>query len=295
MGPDRVGLVPAGEHDPVDAVRAQVLDLVLEERPVGDRQHRLGRRVREGAKARALAAHQDDRDHETASARSPASRSTPPDRPDGRPTRTRTRPPRAWRGSSRLRPSTMSGVAIASRTARLAHSCRNSPHSVTITAASAPVTASSSESASSTPSPSARAGVPHRDRVVADHVGALGPQARRQHQARRLAHVVGVGLERQPEQRDAAAAQRSQVPLELADDAPLLELVHLDHRRQELEVVAGVAGQLLQRLHVLRETATRRSRSPAAGSAGRCARRGPSPAPRPTRRRRPPRRRSRSR
>ena len=39
------------------------------------------------------------------------------------------------------------------------------------------------------------------------------------------------------------------------DDAPLLQLVHLDHGREQLEVVAGVAGELLQREDVLREAA----------------------------------------
>ena len=37
------------------------------------------------------------------------------------------------------------------------------------------------------------------------------------------------------------------------DHAPLLELVHLDHGREELEVVAGVRRELLQRERVLRE------------------------------------------
>ncbi len=42
---------------------------------------------------------------------------------------------------------------------------------------------------------------------------------------------------------------------ELVDDAPLLELVHLDDRVQELEVVARVRRELLQRERVLREAA----------------------------------------
>ena len=44
------------------------------------------------------------------------------------------------------------------------------------------------------------------------------------------------------------------MPLELADDTALLELVDLDDGGEELEVVAGVPGQLLERVHVLRET-----------------------------------------
>ena len=43
-------------------------------------------------------------------------------------------------------------------------------------------------------------------------------------------------------------------------------------------MVAGVAGELLERADILREAASRRSRCPARGSAGRCARRGPCPA-----------------
>ena len=43
--------------------------------------------------------------------------------------------------------------------------------------------------------------------------------------------------------------------LELVHDAPLLELVYLDDRGEELEVVPSVRGQLLQRERVLREAA----------------------------------------
>ena len=91
------------------------------------------------------------------------------------------------------------------------------------------------------------------DRVVGDHLRPLALQPRRQDQARGLAHVVGVGLEGEAEQRHALAEQRAEVLLELADHAPLLQLVDLDHRGQQLEVVAGVAGQHLQRGHVLGE------------------------------------------
>ena len=62
-------------------------------------------------------------------------------------------------------------------------------------------------------------------------------------------------LEGQPEQRDATVAQRPEMVLELADHPALLELVDLDHAGQQLEGVAGVAGQLLQRGDVLREAA----------------------------------------
>src|SRR3712207_168677 len=47
---------------------------------------------------------------------------------------------------------------------------------------------------------------------------------RSEHERGRLAHVVGVGLEGQAEQRDALADQRAEAALELADDLALLQL-----------------------------------------------------------------------
>jgi len=47
-------------------------------------------------------------------------------------------------------------------------------------------------------------------------------------------------LERQSEQRHAPADEATQVLVQLADHAALLQLVDLDHRRQQLEVIAGV-------------------------------------------------------
>ena len=196
--------------------RAQVLDLMLEERPVGDRQHRLGRRVRQGAKARALAAHQDDRDHERRRP-IPASRSTSAGSPAGRPTRRRTRPPRAWRGSSRLRPSTMSGVAIASRVGAAVELAGTRPtrsRSRRRRRRSRPRAASRRARRPRPARPARSPSPPGRSRRTS------APSARRrdgQHEARRLAHVVGVRLERQAEQRDPLAAQLPQVPLQLGD------------------------------------------------------------------------------
>ena len=83
--------------------------------------------------------------------------------------------------------------------------------------------------------------------VVAAHRRALAVEPGRQDQARRLAHVVGVRLERQSEERDRLAGERAEVLLELPDHPSLLELVDLDDGRQELEVVAGVAGELFER------------------------------------------------
>ena len=55
------------------------------------------------------------------------------------------------------------------------------------------------------------------------------------------------GLKARPSKRDAPAAQLiPQVALELADHLALLQLVHLDDGVQQLEVVAGVARDLLE-------------------------------------------------
>ena len=67
-----------------------------------------------------------------------------------------------------------------------------------------------------------------------------------QNERGRLPHVVSVRLEGQSEQSDLPPHERPQVLLELRHHAALLKLVDLDHRRQELEVVARVAGELLQ-------------------------------------------------
>jgi len=42
--------------------------------------------------------------------------------------------------------------------------------------------------------------------------------------------------------------------LELVDDPSLLQLVHLDHGREQLEVVAGIASKLLECFEILWET-----------------------------------------
>ena len=63
------------------------------------------------------------------------------------------------------------------------------------------------------------------------------------------------GLNASPSSVDALVVQVAEMRLELLDHAPLLELVHLDHGREQLEVVAGVPGELLERGDVLREAA----------------------------------------
>ena len=63
------------------------------------------------------------------------------------------------------------------------------------------------------------------------------------------------GLKASPSSATRLPASAAEVLLQLADHAALLQLVDLDHRGQQLEVVAGVAGELLQRVDVLREAA----------------------------------------
>ena len=96
------------------------------------------------------------------------------------------------------------------------------------------------------------------------------------HKARRLAQVVRARLEGEPEHGDPLVVEVAEMLLELLDDAPLLELVHLDHRGEQLEVVAGVPCELLEGGDVLREAAAAEAEA-CAGSAGRGARRGPIP------------------
>ncbi len=120
---------------------------------------------------------------------------------------------------------------------------------MTSTAASAPATASATVGTCVMPSTP----VGRRDGVPGTHVGAFGEQPSGQHEARRLAHVVGVRLEGETEERDRRASQLAELLLELSDQPALLQLVDLDHGGQQLEVIAGVGGQLLERERVLRK------------------------------------------
>ena len=61
------------------------------------------------------------------------------------------------------------------------------------------------------------------------------------------------GLNASPSSAIGFPRSAAEVLLELRDHAPLLQLVDLDHRRQELEVVARVRGELLERERVLGE------------------------------------------
>src|ERR1039458_468705 len=91
--------------------------------------------------------------------------------------------------------------------------------------------------------------------VMGHDGGAVGVQPGGQHQRGCLAHVIGVRLEGEAQQRHPLAHEAAEVLLELADHASLLQFVDLDHGGEELEVIAGVAGQLLQGVHVLRKAA----------------------------------------
>ena len=63
------------------------------------------------------------------------------------------------------------------------------------------------------------------------------------------------GLKASPSSATRLPASAPRCSLQLADHAPLLQVVDLDHRVQQLEVIAGVAGQLLERVDVLGEAA----------------------------------------
>src|SRR5206468_4875826 len=82
---------------------------------------------------------------------------------------------------------------------------------------------------------------------------ALREKAWREDEARRIAHVVREGLDGEAEEHHSLPAERTEVLDELPDHAALLELVHLDDGREQLEVVARVAGELLERGHILGE------------------------------------------
>ena len=102
--------------------------------------------------------------------------------------------------------------------------------------------------------------------IVGLHLGALGEQRFDDRNRRRLAHVVGLGLERQPPHRDGLALERSEMRFDLLDEQPLLALVDGIDRLQDLEVVLLVGRELGDRLDVLWESSCRRSRRPETGT-----------------------------
>ena len=125
---DAVGHEAAGEDHLVHAVAVQPVEHEGQERPPGQRHHRLGGRVGERPQPRALAAGEDQRLHLAPDALVGEA---------GLVERSRSR---------KLRPSTTSGTRMRSLTSPVQSSSPNSGHSVTSTTASAPSIASSAES-----------------------------------------------------------------------------------------------------------------------------------------------------
>ena len=113
-------------------------------------------------------------------------------------------PPPARRGCGRRRsPACFSCALIASKSG-----LRNSFHSVTMTSASAPSSAVHRASRRSRRGLRRRRCLRascHRDRVVGAHLAPRAEQVGDQRAARRLAHVVGVRLEREAPEREAPA------------------------------------------------------------------------------------------
>ena len=145
----------------------------------------------------------------------------------------------------------------------------NSGHSVAITSTRAPRAASRASPTSSMPArvaPLAPFGDRPDRRVEGPHRGAAGQQAAHHRQARRVAEVVGAGLERQPEHADerpaqSAAGSDAERPAHLADHPPALLLVDVDDALHHREVVAVVGGDLDERLGVLGEAAAAPTRT----------------------------------
>ena len=63
------------------------------------------------------------------------------------------------------------------------------------------------------------------------------------------------GLNASPSSATRLPDEAAEVLVQLADHAPLLQFVDLDHGRQQLEVIARVAGELLERVDVLGKAA----------------------------------------
>ena len=85
------------------------------------------------------------------------------------------------------------------------------------------------------------------------------------------------GLKARPSSAISLPTSEPRCFCELGDHAPLLQLVDLDHRVEQLEVVAGVAGELLERRDVLGEAGAAEADARPAGTSGRSGRRAPCP------------------
>ena len=97
----------------------------------------------------------------------------------------------------------------------------------------------------------------HRYRIVSGDCGAGGEEIGDQFAARRLAHVVGVGLEGQAPEREVPALQVAEAALDLAGQDVLLGVVGFLDSSEYLEGDAGfLLGGLDQRLDILGEAGT---------------------------------------
>src|SRR5882724_9681210 len=140
-------------------------------------------------------------------------------------------PSRAMRcGSYRFRPSTITG-RVRARLMRSKSGFRYSSHSVTIASAAAPSTASYTLLAYVTRSPKWR-------RADASAAGSCTrtEQLFDQHECGTLAHIVGLGLEREPPDGDRGAVQPvPQLTRQLFKQHALLPLVRRLDRVQDVE------------------------------------------------------------
>src|SRR6188474_3411983 len=97
----------------------------------------------------------------------------------------------------------------------------------------------------------------HRDGIVGAHSRAGRPQRVHQRAARRLAHVVGIGLEREPPERKCSTGKLAmKVAVDLLEQHALLTLVHGLDRGEQTRVEAVLACAVYQRLDVLRKAGT---------------------------------------
>src|SRR4030095_6654904 len=81
-------------------------------------------------------------------------------------------------------------------------------------------------------------------------------QRRDQRHRRRLAHVVGLRLERKPPHSDGLSLEIAEVRLHLRCEPGLLSLVNSLDRVQDFEIVGLLGRKVNHGLHVLRKAAT---------------------------------------
>src|SRR5688572_11614868 len=100
-------------------------------------------------------------------------------------------------------------------------------------------------------------GLGHRDWIVGTHGRAGRPQGVHQRAARRLAHVVGIGLEREPPERKRSAGELAlKVAVDLVEQHALLTHIHGLDRGEQACVEAALARAVHQRLDVFRKAGT---------------------------------------